>query len=229
MWVAADLVCCFFWTAVPVCMSHSAAAAAEAARVAAEAAAAAEAAERAAREAAAARAAIKQQLRDSSSRYQLALQGTAVASPLAAGGRQPQLSVTLSFSPSIATASGSSTAPPPVAKVQRVYDSTDAATDGAGALAVQAAQQVYTHFVPAATEGVTDLVGLTVSGAQGVQLSEADNMLWRLLLLARLETAGRQAVGQVAPLAASGELQQDLQVCCALLDTTQGDACVTLG
>lgn len=197
--------------------------------MAAEAAAAAEAAERAAREAAAARAAIKQQLRDSSSRYQLALQGTAVASPLAAGGRQPQLSVTLSFSPSIATASGSSTAPPPVAKVQRVYDSTDAATDGAGALAVQAAQQVYTHYVPAATEGVTDLVGLTVSGAQGVQLSEADNMLWRVLLLARLETAGRQAVGQVAPLAATGELQQDLQVCCALLDTTQGDACVTLG
>jgi hypothetical protein len=198
--------------------------------VAAEAAAAAEAAERAAREAAAARAAIKQKLRDSSSRYQLALQGTAVASPLSAGGRQPQLSVTLSFSPSTAAGIGSSTGSsaasgPPVAKVQRVYDSTDAATDGAGALAVQAAQEVYTHFVPAATEGVTDLLGMTVSGAQGVQLSEADNMLWRLLLLARLETAGRQAVGQVAPLAASGELQQGLQVCCALLDTNQGHLC----
>jgi hypothetical protein len=102
-----------------------------------------------------------------------------------------------------------------VGKVRRVYDSSDAATDGAAALAVQAAQQVYTHYAPVVTQGGWDAeaAGLAVSrAAEGVQLSEADTMLWRLLLLARIETAGRQAIGQVAPLAASGELQQDLQV-----------------
>jgi hypothetical protein len=121
-----------------------------------------------------------------------------------------------------------------VGKIQRVYDTPDAATEGAAELAVQAAQQVYTHYVPAAAEGVVDLEGLSVtqqqqqqhqhqqqelqsqalqsSGSGGAQLSEADNMLWRLLLLARLEAAGRQAIGQVAPLAASGQLQQDLKV-----------------
>jgi hypothetical protein len=136
-----------------------------------------------------------------------------------------------------------------VAKAQRVYDSPDAATEGAAELAVQAAQQVYAHYVPAAAEGIVDLEGLCVTqqhqqgpqqqqqkqqqqqqqepqapqglpsngssaaaNSRGVQLSEADNMLWRLLLLSRLEAAGRQAIGQVAPLAASGLLQQDLKV-----------------
>jgi len=215
----------------------------------AEAAATAEAAERAAREAVAARAAMKQQLRASSLQYQLHLQGTAVAAPVPAGGRQPQLSVTLTLLPDTPSgrSSGSASAPPSVAQVNRVYDSPDAATEGATALAVHAAQLVYEHYIPAIAEGVIDLEGLSVFGqaaqgtqqqqqqdqtagqdadaavaqataegsnaaAQGVQLSAADNMLWRLLLLCKVEAAGRQAVGQVAPLAASGELQQELKV-----------------
>jgi hypothetical protein len=158
---------------------------------------------------------MKQQLRDSSHRYQLNLQGTAVAAPLAATGRQPQLLVSLTVQPAGAiTISSGIMATAAVATVQRVYDSSDAATDGAAALAVQAAQQVYTHYAPVVTQGGSEAEGLAVSGAAGgIQLSEADTMLWRLLLLAKIESAGRQAIGQVAPLAASGELQQDLQVC----------------
>lgn len=210
---AADGLCCCVHV-LCCAMLRSAAAAAEAAQEAAEAAAAAEAAERAASEAAAARASMKQQLRDSSCRYQLNLQGTAGAAPQAALGRQPQLRVSLTIHPAAASSSSSSTAAAAVAKVQRVYNSSDAATDGAAALAVQAAQQLYTHYAPAVAQGGGEAAGLaTYGGAGGVQLSEADNMLWRLLLLAKIETAGRQAIGQVAPLAASGELQQDLQVC----------------
>jgi hypothetical protein len=112
-------------------------------------------------------------------------------------------------------------------------------------LAQLAAEHVFSHFVPAAAEGVTDLEGLSVTqpgttatssspqqqregtaeaaaaapaadgasaAAKQVLLSEADLVLWRLLLLAKLQAAGRQAIGQVALLAASGRLQQDFQV-----------------
>lgn len=232
-------VCCRHLTQPHATSLPRAAAAAAAARAAAEAAAATEAAERAAREAAAARAAMKQQLRANSITYRLNLCGTAVAAPLqSTGSRQPQLSVKLSIWPD--TGAGV-VEPAPIAQLNQLYDSSDSATEGAAALAIQVAQQVYTHYVPAATEGIVDLEGLEVqrqgasstqlqqqqevdgqqllqggssssSGSSGVQLGEGDVVLWRLLLLGRLEAAGRQAVGQVAPLAASGELQQDLKV-----------------
>lgn len=182
-------------------------------------------------------------------RYQVHLRGSAVAAPLASSStsRQPQMSVQLSLAPTSNSSSSRGRACAPVATANRVYDTPDAALEGAASLAEDVALQVFTHYIPAAAAGVVDMEGMSVvqpgssssgssapeasqppgqetaaaaAAAEGdssdavkrVVLSGADLMLWRLLLLVKLEAAAGQAIGQVALLAASGELQQDFRV-----------------
>jgi hypothetical protein len=144
-------------------------------------------------------------------RVELQLRGRAVA----AGRSSRQMTVTVQLS----QPSGSS-----VASSSRTYESSDAAVDGATDLAAAAAQAAANYYAAAVTDtsssSSSTSEGLTLNFPHqqqeqqpgGVVFGASDLLLWRWLVCLKLEGAARQAVGQVAPLAGNGELQQDFQV-----------------
>jgi hypothetical protein len=115
-----------------------------------------------------------------------------------------------------------------VASSSRAYESADAAVEGATDLAAAAAQAAANYYASAVAESTTTsssssnmLEGLTLTlpsqlqqqqSAKAFVVGPSDLLLWRWLVCLKLEGAARQAVGQVAPLAGNGELQQDFQV-----------------
>jgi hypothetical protein len=89
------------------------------------------------------------------------------------------------------------------------------------AAAAQAAANYYASAVADTSSSSLEGISLTLPESSQQQqgladsssgLGPADLLLWRWLACLKLEAAARQAVGQVAPLAGSGELQQDFQV-----------------
>jgi hypothetical protein len=110
-----------------------------------------------------------------------------------------------------------------VASSSRTYESPDAAVDSATDLAAAAAQAAANYYASAVADASSSnaLDGLTLTlpmqqqqqqGGDAFVLGPLDLLLWRWLVCLKLEGAARQAVGQVAPLAGNGELQQDFQV-----------------
>jgi hypothetical protein len=111
-----------------------------------------------------------------------------------------------------------------VASSSRTYESPDAAVDGATDLAAAVAQAAANYYASAVADisSSNALDGLTLTlpiqqqqqqqGGEASVLGPSDLLLWRWLVCLKLEGAARQAVGQVAPLAGNGELQQDFQV-----------------
>ena len=139
-------------------------------------------------------------------RVQLTLQQQEQQQEAAPGANSSNRSSSSSSSSSDPTSSSSGSSS------SRDYDSPEAAVAGAPSLSADVAKLVTQALAAEGQGSGLRISEPTAAGAEVARLGGQELQHWLRLVVLRAESAGRQAVAQVAPLSGSGRLEQSFKV-----------------